>query len=165
MSGFIGRYENDKENKCREELFFFFFALFLIFSSGCSVTLPNLPTSSTLTEPGFCLRSCPLTEHYPGADLLSLPPPEKKPQLLRSSGVVNKKTGARMLAVAEVTVSSFECDLRGPAGCRSELESVGERNCQLKMWSFVNSHVAFVGVCVHVRDDKFPYHRVNLSQA
>lgn len=25
MSGFIGRYENDKENKCREELFFFFF--------------------------------------------------------------------------------------------------------------------------------------------
>ena len=92
-------------------------------------------------------------------------PPRKPPQLLHSSGVVNKKTGARMLAVAEVTVSSFKCDLRGPAGCRREFEWVGERNCQLKMWSFVNSHVAFVGVCVHVRDDKFPYHRVNLSQA
>ena len=91
MSSFIGRYENDKENKCREELFFYL-ALFLIFSSGCSLTLQNLPTTSTLTEPGFCLESCPLTEHYPGADLLSLPsPPEKPPNSFTALGLWIKR--------------------------------------------------------------------------
>lgn len=74
-----------------KNFFFFFFALFLIFSSGCSVTLPNLPTSSTLTEPGFCLRSCPLKEHYPGADLLSLPPPKKKPNSFAALGLWIKR--------------------------------------------------------------------------
>lgn len=148
--------------------FFFFFFLGAVFDILLRL-LRDAPKPSHHLHPD---RARVLSQVLPADGALSrgwspvTPPPlKKKPQLLRSSGVVNKKTGARMLAVAEVTVSSFECDLRGPAGCRSELECVGERNCQLKMWSFVNSHVAFVGVCVHVRDDKFPYHRVNLSQA
>lgn len=153
-------------NAGKNFFFFFFFGLCFWYSPQAapwrSQTFPPAPpwqSQGSVSGPARWRST------IPGLISCHSPPPEKKPQLLRSSGVVNKKTGARMLAVAEVTVSSFECDLRGPAGCRSELECVGERNCQLKMWSFVNSHVAFVGVCVHVRDDKFPYHRVNLSQA
>lgn len=115
--------EHRKGNKCREEGF-------VTKSDILLRLLPESPKPSTIsvTEPGCCLEFHPLTVHYSRADLLSH---HQNLQLLCSCGLVNKKASTQMLAVVEVTASSFECDLRGPTCCIRELECVKAQGIKL----------------------------------
>ena len=108
-----------------------------IFSSGCSLLSAALKpsTTSTVTEPGWRLESCPLTEHYPGADLLSRPQKLQLSMQLRACEYKSIHSNVGCCRSDSVIIWMW------PKGSdRLYKRAGGVRgheggNCQLEMWS------------------------------